>query len=90
MCIRGREMKTDITYTTDGYFITLTPNTKDGEYIWNEIAKAFDGNAKFPIHMKGSIFAQIRGAGYSVRKASKSRNRVNMADVFKEMEALGL
>lgn len=64
-------MKTDLYYTTDGFFVTLIPNTEDGEYIWNEIANSFEGAARFPAHMKPSIFAQIKDAGYTVCKAPK-------------------
>lgn len=59
---------TDLYYITDGFYITLIPNTKDGEYIWNEIAAKFDGVAKFPVLMGASIFKQIKDAGYTVRK----------------------
>ena len=62
---------TDLYYTTDGFFVTLIPNTKEGESVWNEIAKSFDGVAKFPAHMKDNIFMQIRHAGYKIRKAPK-------------------
>lgn len=64
---------TDLNYITDGFYITLIPKTKDGDYIWNEIAAKFDGVAKFPVHMKPSIFKQIKDAGYTIRKARKSR-----------------
>ena len=66
-------MKTDLNYITDGFYITLIPNTKQGEYIYNTIAKSFDGVAKFPAHMKPSIFMQIKNAGYTIRKAKKTK-----------------
>jgi len=61
----------DLYYTNDGFYITLIPNNTDAENVWNEIANAFDGVAKFPVHMKESIFAQIKNAGYKIRKAPK-------------------
>lgn len=64
--------KSDITYISDGIYITLFANTKDGEYIWNTIAAKFDGAAKFPQHMFASIKSQIKTAGYSIRKERKS------------------
>lgn len=64
---------TDLNYITDGFYITLIPNTKDGDYIWNEIAAKFDGVAKIPSHMKPSIFKQIKDAGYTIRKAPKAK-----------------
>ena len=74
----------DLNYISDGFYITLIANTKDGEYIYNEIASAFGGVAKFPQHMKPSIFKQIKDAGYSVRKARKPN--VSMNDVLKGLE----
>lgn len=64
---------TDLNYITDGFYITLIPNNENGDYIWNEIAAKFDGVAKFPVHMKPSIFKQIKDAGYTIRKAQKSK-----------------
>ena len=81
-------MKTDLNYTTDGFFIMLVPNTKDGEYIWNEVAKAFDGVAKFPVHMKAGIFKQIKDAGYSIRKKRKSNK--NLDQILSELDDLEL
>jgi hypothetical protein len=69
---KGKAM-TDLNYITDGFFITLIPVSKDGEYIYNEVAAAFDGVAKFPVHMKASIFYQIKKAGYTIRKARKAK-----------------
>lgn len=65
---------TDLNYITDGFYVTLIPNNKNGDYIWNEIAAKFDGVAKFPEHMKPSIFKQIKDAGYTIRKAPKSKS----------------
>lgn len=62
---------TDLNYLNDGFFITLIAKSKDGEYIYNEVAKNFEGVAKFPVHMKPSIFKQIKDAGYTIRKAPK-------------------
>ena len=78
-------MKTDLNYITDGFTITLMPNTKEGEYIWNQIASKFEGAAKFPVHMKASIFGQIKKAGYSIRKAAKSK--LTMEEILNQLEA---
>jgi hypothetical protein len=64
---------TDLRYVTDGFYITLIPISKHGEYVWVEIAKGFDGVARFPVSMKPSIFKQIKDAGYTIRKAQKVR-----------------
>lgn len=65
---------TDLNYITDGFFITLIPNSKESESVYNEVANAFDDVAKFPIHMKASIFKQIKDAGYTIRKARKAKS----------------
>ena len=80
-------MTTDLNYITDGFFITLLPNTKDGEKIYNQIANAFGGFAKFPVHMKDSIFWDIKNAGYTIRKARKVKTDINK--IFGELDALG-
>lgn len=67
----------DLNYITDGFFITLVANTDEGAYIYSEIAKAFDGVAKFPVHMKPSIFKQIKDAGYTIKKARKPKQSIN-------------
>jgi len=63
--------KTDLEFITDGYYVTLFANTEGGEYIWNEIAEAFDGYARFPDHMFASIKYQIKKAGYTIRQSRK-------------------
>lgn len=64
---------TDLNYITDGFYVTLIPVSKESESVWNEVANAFDGAAKFPIYMKPSIFKQIKDAGYKIRKAPKAK-----------------
>jgi hypothetical protein len=64
---------TDLNYITDGFYITLIPVTKEAEAVYNDVANAFDGVAKFPVYMKPSIFKQIKDAGYTIRKARKAK-----------------
>ena len=75
---------TDLHYITNGFYITLIPNTQEAESVYNEIAKAFGGVAKFPVHMKDSIFYQIKQAGYSIRKAPKVKQSID--DILAELE----
>lgn len=77
----------DLNYITDGFYITLIPNTENGVYLYNEIAKAFDGVAKFPVHMKASIFRQIKDAGYTIRKARTAKKEVSDSEL---LELLGV
>lgn len=62
---------TDFNYIDSNLHITLIPNNDEAVAVWNEIAEYFGGNAKFPFHMKPSIFKQIKDAGYTIRKARK-------------------
>lgn len=81
---------TDLHYISDGFYITLLPNTVDGVYLYNATAKEFDGHAKFPAHMLPFIKGQITDAGYTIRKAPKrSANWLDKIDVealLKELE----
>jgi len=62
-------MKPDLTYTTDDMFTSFYPETKAGEEAWQVIAEQTEGSgAVLTIHAKSTI-AQLRRAGYSVRKA---------------------
>lgn len=61
-------MKTDISYTSDGFFVTLYPNTNHGRNVWNAINESFPG-CKIPVTAWAGTKAQIKDAGYSVRKA---------------------
>lgn len=61
----------DIIYTQDKMFTRFIPLTKDGEYIYNEIAKRMEGVATVLTMDCDRVCKQIRKAGYSVRKAVK-------------------
>jgi len=66
------EPEADLTYADDGLFTNFMPNTKVGEGVWKEIAKE-DGTGKvLSIHAK-SVIAQIRAAGYTVRKRKPAK-----------------
>lgn len=63
---------TDLTYTTDDMFTRFYPETKDGEQAWKVISEQTEGSgAVFNFQSKSTI-AQLRRAGYSVRKAKPS------------------
>lgn len=57
---------TDIIYLRVGLYTLFYPLTKDGEYIFNVMG----GEPILTIHEK-NVLAQIRKAGYSVRKKRK-------------------
>ena len=83
---------TDLTYIESGLFTQFIAETKDGEGVWNQIALAMGGNAKVLTMHKKQVLAQIRKAGYSVKKASKSK--LTLEQIIKEddelLEVLGV
>lgn len=60
----------DITYTTNGLFYRIIPQTKEAEAVFHEIARHFEDGAIPCTAWEGTV-RQIRAAGYSVRKAPK-------------------
>ena len=65
-------MKTfDLEYITTGLFTRFIPHTLAGEDAWREMA-SHDATSIFTMH-KGAVLAQLRAAGYSVRKAPKAK-----------------
>lgn len=69
-------MKTDITYTTDGFTVRIFPNNPQAEEVWNTIAAhPATSNGVIPSYMWPSIRKQIKDAGYSVRKLSSRSQR---------------
>jgi hypothetical protein len=65
-------MTHDLEYKTDGMFTRFYPNTKAGEEAWNTIASQNEGVAAvFTVHLTSTL-SQLRKAGYSVKKASKT------------------
>ena len=83
-------MESDLYYIQDGYYITLVSNTPEGDYIYNEIASAFNGVAKFPVSMKESILHQIKQAGYSIRKARTSETKLTPELASSMLAELGI
>lgn len=61
----------DLEYRTDGFFTAFFPNTPQGESAWRTIAEQTDGTGKVFTAQAAGTIAQLRKAGYSVRKAPK-------------------
>ena len=62
---------TDLTYINQGLFTAFIPVSKAGETAWNEMAKQTEGTGKvLSVHANATI-AQLKSAGYKVRKAAK-------------------
>ena len=72
----------DLSYSTEGMFTQFFADSLAGENAWRTMAVVCDGNAKiFTIHL-ASTLAQLRNAGYVVRKAKKSS--LTMSDIMQD------
>lgn len=68
----------DLEYVEQGFFTMFYPISKAGEYIWAAL-DPIDGTGKiYTAHLKSTL-AQLRKAGYLVRKAPK-RVPMSIAD----------
>jgi hypothetical protein len=61
----------DLEYINTGLFTRFMPNTPAGEDAWREMAKEDGVAAVLTIHAP-SVIAQLKKAGYTVRKAKKA------------------
>lgn len=78
----------DLTYSTDGLFVTFWPETAAGETAWREMAGQSDGTGRFLAIHRESIAAQLRAAGYSVAQRKSGRDTVT--DDSALLQELGL
>ena len=80
----------DLHYTKSTMFIMFVPQTKAGEEAWKAIAAQTDGTGKiFPKQLESTL-AQLRKAGYTVRKAPKM-TEADYQKVYDDLdELLGL
>ena len=63
----------DLEYIEQGLFVAFLPISKEGEAAWKQMALATNGTGKvLAMHMADTL-AQLRAAGYSVRKAPKQK-----------------
>lgn len=82
-----KQPKTDLYFTTNGYFFNLIPNNAAAEKVFNQVAAAFDG-ASVPVTAWASVKLQIKQAGYSIRKAPKINiSKVNDDELLAELMA---
>lgn len=75
----------DLEYINDGLFTKFMPVTKAGEEAWREMAKE-DGVAAVYVCQANSVLAQLRTAGYSVRKAKVCKKSINK--IMAELDVL--
>lgn len=78
--------KSDLSYTSDGFYVQLLANTPSGEVAFNEVCEYFTG-AKFPAHMLPSVKAQLKKAGHTIRKQAKSK-KMTAAETDKLLKEL--
>lgn len=83
-------MKTyDLEYTMQGMFTFFTPITDAGVSLWNELAAQTDGTGKVLTAHLDATLAQMRKAGYSVRKAAVVKmSKEHLNDLYKELEEM--
>lgn len=79
---------TDISYTQCGLFTRFYPESPEGESVWRELAKN-DGVAAVLNTHAASVIAQIKRAGYTVKKY-KPNNNVSIDDIFNDLKEMGL
>lgn len=60
---------TDLTYINDKMFTRFIAQSDVGEYAWREMAEKMNGVAAVLNFEASRIIAQLRKAGYVVRKA---------------------
>lgn len=66
--------KPDFTFSTDGLFVSVMPETPEAARIWNEqIAPATDGTGKLHPLAFSELQSELRKAGYSCRQAVAPR-----------------
>lgn len=76
-------MATDLEYKDCGLFTHFFPVSDDGMTPWKEMATDDGVAAVLSIHAK-NVIAQLRKAGYSVKKAKPLDMSID--DILKELE----
>lgn len=80
-------MQSDLTYITSGLFTRFIPHTKAGEDAWRVMASQGQ-EAILSIHT-GAVLAQLRKAGYCVKKAPKPA-KLMASDIDNLLAELGV
>lgn len=75
----------DLTYTDDGMFTRFIPMTDQGFTIYQQMIEQA-GTAAFLNVTRPSVLAQIRAAGYTVRK-SKKATKAELDEILAELDA---
>lgn len=80
----------DLTYSSDGLFVTFWPETPAGEDAWRVIAEQTEGTGKVLFLHLSAVLQQLRAAGYCVRKRKPERQDAYSHDdeaLLRELEA---
>lgn len=76
--------KPDLTFANDGVFVTFYPETKAGEDAWRVMAEQMGGAARVYAQHFASVKAQLKAAGYVIRKATPPAQSID--DILVELE----
>lgn len=72
----------DISYKVKSIWIQITPETRDGETLYNEFVKQNNGSdAILAIHLP-MFKAMVKKAGYSIRKATPKKVKESDAELL--------
>lgn len=79
--------KSDIEYYEQGMFVAFIPTSNNGEALWNHLAQHTDGTGKVLKAQAAGTIAQMREAGYTVRKMAKtvSYSKDDVNALFREL-----
>ena len=81
-----QNQKVDLIYTEIGMFILFLPESNAGEIAWAQIAKKTNGTGKiFKGQLQGTL-AQLRNAGYTVRKGKKPTKSID--DILNDLDLI--
>jgi hypothetical protein len=69
----------------DSFFVTLYSNTPQADTELSRFMIANDGSNKIPVFQFPQFKKQIKDAGYTIRKAKKSKQAIN--DILAELMA---
>lgn len=76
----------DLTYTADSMFTRFIPQTPEGENAWRQMAEQDGSGVAAVLNFEAKrVIAQLRAAGYTVRKAQKCKQSVD--EILAELTA---
>ena len=78
----------DFTYTDDGMFVTILPESEAGVRAWGALAAGSEtGNGRFWSFHLASIRASLNASGYTMRKAKPGKYHMSDDELFAALTA---